>query len=223
MGQHGPLAFYQAVLPLSIINSSGRTPRGEAVGSGAREISKTLVVEGKDTGIFSIWGTEGTKQGISPKAWAKDETQSSLHGGLKSTRVVFASNFLMTCQGVSCLCLDQEYWGWVSYSEDNWDPLCLQTRTLPLMSHKMHLVNHEIPLGHVEMHIKKCRNVDCKTLSFSNALSILLITQKRKLQFNASVSLPCLSYLIIPLFNNEKRKGRTWTQNLMWTTASSRM
>ena len=49
-----PLTFRQAVLPLPVINGSGRTPREEAIGLGAREVSRPLVDEGKDTSIFII-------------------------------------------------------------------------------------------------------------------------------------------------------------------------
>lgn len=52
LGQWGPIHLYGALLPLAIVNRSGCTPRGEATGLGARELSRPLADEGKDSCIF---------------------------------------------------------------------------------------------------------------------------------------------------------------------------
>lgn len=44
-----PLTVHHAILPLPVINGSGCTPRGEAIGFDARKVRRPLVDEGKDT------------------------------------------------------------------------------------------------------------------------------------------------------------------------------
>lgn len=58
-----PLTVRHAVLPLLIVNGFRWTPRGEAISSDAREVSRPLVDERKDTWILLTWRTERQNRG----------------------------------------------------------------------------------------------------------------------------------------------------------------